>query len=326
VTAVDGGYSESGAEPVTRAVPLSHVSVELGHLYPEDLADGPTRLRTMLADTVPWLAAASRTAATSGRRARVSTCFLVDDYFGRLPAPAELIPEILAAAAQAGVTIDYLAREAACAAVGPGGVCAAALLAALIVEEPAPGRIGARPSVADSGWLCNGVRSPDSTARQAMELAPVWSPPRQNAARRHSIFVDVQLWDDAGTSRTWSCPMLAATWQVLRLGLLRLDGAPVVDSHPPPASWPDRWDQLPAVMRLRETADPFCAYRTVSVLSPRFLPVEVAVRTILGQVHHDPAVLEQVAARAEGEGLRLPVEVPDRVLYAFTGSSETDPA
>jgi hypothetical protein len=327
VTTVDGGFRESGAEPVIRSVPLSHVSVELGHLYPEDLADGPARLRTMFTDTVPWLVAASQTAAVPGKRSRISTCFLVDDYFGQLPSPVELIPDLLAAAANAGVTIDYLAREASCATPGPGSrTPPAALLAALIVEEPAPGCIGARPSAADSGWLCNGVRSPDLAAGEAMELAPIWAPPQQNAARRHSIFVDVQLWDDAGVSRTWSCPMLAATWQAIRLGLLRLNGAPVVDAQLPPTSWPHRWDQLPAVMRLNEGADPFCAYRTMSVLSPRFLPVEVAVRTILGQVHYDPGVLEQITARAKGEDLHLPIEVLDRVHYAFTSSSETDPA
>jgi hypothetical protein len=327
VTAVEGSYSESGAEPVTRSVPLSHVSVELGHLYPEDLGAGPSRLREVFRDAAPWAETAAASVVVPGRRRRVSTCFFIDDYFGELPGPDVLIPDLLAAAADAEVRVDYLARESACAlAQGPAGrVSPAAILTAQLVEEPAPGTMGGRPPAAEAGWLCNGVRSPAPSITAAMEPAPSWAPPVQNAARRHSVFLDVQLWDDTDGIRTWSCAMLAATWQALRLGLLRSHGLPLVEPSPAPATWPHRWDQLPAVLRLNPQADPFCGYTTLSVLSPRFLPVEVAVRTILGQVHHDPAVLGQVDARAADERLALAREVPDRIQYVFAGRSTTDP-
>jgi hypothetical protein len=52
-------------------------------------------------------------------------------------------------------------------------------------------------------------------------------------------------------------------------------------------------------------------------MAARFLPIELAVRTILGQVAVDATVAEQVRERATGEGLDLPGEVVDRIRYAF---------
>ena len=39
------GFRETAAEPRTEAVPLAHLSLELGHLYMEDFEAGPERLR-----------------------------------------------------------------------------------------------------------------------------------------------------------------------------------------------------------------------------------------------------------------------------------------
>jgi hypothetical protein len=71
------------------------------------------------------------------------------------------------------------------------------------------------------------------------------------------------------------------------------------------------------VLRLNPAAAPFRAYRTFSVLSARFLPIEVAVRTILGQVAVAAPVAEQIDARARGERVTLPAELVDRIGYAF---------
>jgi hypothetical protein len=149
-------------------------------------------------------------------------------------------------------------------------------------------------------------------------IAP-WQPPVENAAYRHSVFVDVELWDELRDRRTWSCAYLAAVWQLLRLGLLRHRGLPVAE----PSSWdgdyPDEWSRLPAVVRLSPSAAPFSAYRTLSVLPGRFLPTEQAVRTILTQVAVDSAVVGQTVARGKGEGLVVPPETVDRIDYVFVG-------
>lgn len=325
MTTVSGEFRESSAQPRVAAVGLAHVSVEVGHLYLEDIEAGPAALGATFREIAPWVRTLTESLALSrsSGSARTSTCFLVDDYFNPFRTPAEVVPAVLAAATEAGITIDYLARESACAAFDDTRPVELAL--GRLVVEPVPGTTGARPPVTKSGWLCNGERSDSSTA-EAMSGALPWQPPVQAAARQHSIFVDVQLWSGEPANRLWSCPMLAAVWQLLRLGLLRDNGRPVVMPKDGGEPWPERWQDLPPVTRLNPTAQPFCAYTTMSIVSPRFLPVELAVRTILSQLSCEAVVLDQVAARARHEGITLPAEVVDRMNYVFVGSSGTDPA
>lgn len=311
-------FRETTAQPRTQSVPLAQVSLELGHLYMEDFEAGPERLRRHFAQVKPWADAARLLAAADGRRARVSTCFLVDDYFTRFSSPAELVPMVIAEAERAGLVIDYLARESGCAVAD--GIAVAEEVQARLVESPPPGTDGSRPPAVQTGWLANGERSPgDPTpAAEAMAGAEPWQPPAETAARRHSVFLDVELWDESADRRTWSCPFLAAVWQLARLGLLRHAGDPVLQ----PLAWPDAqfpraWDELPPLIRLNASAAPFSAYRTCSVLPARFLSVEHAVRVILDQVDADPAALAQVASRALGEHLPVPEEITDRISYVF---------
>ena len=83
---------------------------------------------------------------------------------------------------------------------------------------------------------------------------------------------------------------------------------------------------MPPITRLRPGAAAFTAYTTLSVLSPRFLPVELAVRTILGQFACDRSILAEADARAARDGMQLPVELVDRIRYVFAAAGETDPA
>jgi hypothetical protein len=329
VTAVHGReadpavvFRELSAQERVQSVPLAHLSVELGHLYMEDFAAGPGRLREHFAAVAPWAQAARATAVPPGARGRVSTCFLVDDYFTRFSSPAEVVPQLIAAAAESGLVIDYLGRESACARTG--AVSPAALLAARLVPAPAEGVTGARPPTEASGWLCNGARSPSSLGAEAMAPRDDWLPPREVGARRHSVFLDVELWDDEDGLRTWSCPFLAAVWQLLRLGLLRDRG----DAVAAPVDWsaarfPDSWDDLPGLVRLNPAAAPFTAYRTFSVLGTRFLPIEHAVRLVLDHTALDAAVRVQIAGRAGAEGLSLPDALTERIAYAFVPDPNT---
>lgn len=155
----------------------------------------------------------------------------------------------------------------------------------------------------------------------------LWQPPRESARRRHSIFVDVELWDERDGQRTWSCPMLAAVWQLMRLGLLRDQGRAVVTPQDWTDPWfPDNWDELPPVLRLNPRATAFTAYTTLSVLSPRFLPVELAVRTILSQFACDEMVFAVVTDRAARDAMPLPPELVNRIRYVFAAPGDTDPA
>lgn len=316
VTAV---FSEVDAERRLAGVPLSHVSIELGHLYIEDFERGPAFLREQFERVRPWVEALR---SASGRRhsghARISTCFLIDDYFTRFGEPAKVVREVTTAAADSGLRVDYLARESGCAVAGE--VPLAEIVEARLVPDPPPGADGSRPPVHEVGWLCNGERSTSAPLGRAMDTLTPWQPPRENSARQHSIFVDVELWSEPSPGRRlWSCPFLAAVWQLLRLGLLRYDGKEVAA----PVTWegdlPTDWDEVPPILRLNPAAQPFSAYQTMSVLASRFLPIEDAVRTILDQVNIDDGVRLQIARRSAAESIEVPPEIVDRIAYVFLG-------
>ncbi|WP_327189021.1 SCO2522 family protein [Streptomyces xinghaiensis] len=315
----DAVFRETTADPRTQSIPLSHISLEIGHLYMEDFEAGPERLREHFARVRPWVDAVLASAVNGkGARPRVSTCFLVDDYFSRFSSPAEVVPLLLTEAERCGLTIDYLARESACDVAD--GVRLAEAVEHRLVESPPPGSDGSRPPVKEIGWLANGERTPGVERLEAManDLPPSWRPPAETAAHRHSVFMDVELWDDRDGRRTWSCPFLAAVWQLARLGLLRHRGEPVLRPRPrPEGGFPRDWADLAPLTRLNPAAQPFAAYRTCSVLPSRFLPVEHAVRVILGQVEVDPGALGQVAERSAGERIALPDAVADRVTHVF---------
>ncbi|OLB81333.1 MAG: hypothetical protein AUI14_03795 [Actinobacteria bacterium 13_2_20CM_2_71_6] len=320
----EAAFTETSAEPRTEQVPYAHLSIELGHLYMEDYEAGIDGLREHFRRVAPWARAAHQVYAdTSGvRTVRVSTCFLVDDYFGPFGSPRTIVPELVQAAEEAGLHIDYLARESGCATAD--GVDLARLVESRLVPEPTPRTTGFRPPVTDTGWLCNGQRSPAAGTSEAMGEVLAWRPPAENAANRHSIFLDVELWDEKN-GRTWSCPFLASVWQLLRLGMLRHFGRRVAVPQPWPDEPPEGWHELPAVTRLSDSAAPFCAYRTFSVLATRFLPIEHAVRNILSQVTVEEPVAKQALERSGAEGVYLPPELVDRVEYAFINPGALSP-
>jgi hypothetical protein len=315
-------FTEATAQPRVESVSYSHLSIEVGHLYMEDFQRGIEYLRSHFRQIAPWVEAARQSCVEGlGKRtARISTCLLVDDYFTMLSPPSVVIRQLVDAAAEAGLRVDYLARESGCARAG--NVPLAELVVERLVAEPPPNTNGSRPTPAECGWISNGERSTSNGAIEAMSLARSWTPPRETAAIRHSTYVDVELWnDDGGGHRTWSCTFLAAVWQLLRLGLVRYDGKPVGSPRSWDGDWPASWNELPAVVRLEPTADSFYAYRTLSILAGRFLPVEHAVRVILSQVAVDLAVNQQALDRSRLEGLELPTELVDRIEYVLTGNS-----
>lgn len=160
-------YSEATNQDRVQGIPLSHLSIEVGHFSMEDLLNGEERIRSQLQRVVPWVRAATDSVAPHGGiEPRLSTCFLVDDYFRSDTNPAEILDKLIAIAAECEVSIDYLAREAGCCVADD--VPLAELTAARLLPEPTPGTTGSRPPTHESGWLCNGVRSPEPDPGQAM--------------------------------------------------------------------------------------------------------------------------------------------------------------
>ncbi|HET9140219.1 SCO2522 family protein [Actinophytocola sp.] len=325
------GYSEATELDRPRHTQLAHLSVEVGHFYMEHLVNGEERIHNQFSMVAPWLqaAVAGVRAQVGPAKPRISTCFLIDDYFGSGTRPADIVPKLVRIAEQCGITIDYLVREAGCARAGDADL--AGMVRSMLLPEPPEGTNGSRPPLQESGWLCNGQRSTDSPtpSGQAMQVA-AWRPPVQFGARRtHSIFVDVELWRDSETTddKLWSCPFLAAIWHLLRLGMLRYRGEPVAPAQyrSPTDDWPERWNDLPAVMKINPAAAPFAAYRSVSIMPRSYLVIENAVEVILNHLDLDPAVTDQVIDRGKVEGLEISRKLTHRMSHIFIDDDEEIP-
>lgn len=322
-------YSEETERAWIAEVPLSHLSIEVGHFYLNDIANDVDQVKAEFRRIVPLVAAFIASAEVEfGPNARVSTCYLVDDYFQPDTNPVEILDKLLGAAEDSGLGIDYLARESGCwetptfvDGVARGEpIRLAEMVATRIVAEPTPPSTGRRPPTAESGWLCNGRRSSDDEPVQAMRVQP-YRPPEEFGRREHSIFLDVQLWSRRtemvdGRSETqvrWSCPFLASVWQLIRLGMLRNEGAAVIAPQPWRRSdgWPQRWREIPAVVQLNPDAAPFAAYKTLSMLPKRYLGIEHSVRLILDHLDLDDDVVAQIIQRGAADD--VPVTVPRKV-------------
>ena len=328
-------YSEASELGRVSAVPLSHISVEVGHFLMQDLVNGVDRIQQQFRRIVPLLDAFTRSAqAEFGGRARISTCFLVDDYFRPDTDPGVILDKLLGTAAECGLRIDYLAREAGCAdvpevvrdgVVRTSSIALAEMVRHRIVAEPDQGANGRRPPTAESGWLCNGKRATDQEPGAALHPMQEYRPPEEFGRRGHSIFLDVEMWDhpnpDADVPK-WSCPYLAAIWQLLRLGMLRYDGRPPVEPQVwNRQRWPDRWEDLPSVVQLEPNAKPFAAYRSLSILPMRYVGIEHAVRVILDHIQLDHEVVEQVVARGRAENITVSRRVAERLEHHLLAGS-----
>lgn len=256
------------------------MSVELGHLYLRDLrqsSDDEAAMQVIerrVRSAVRWAGPVVERERDRGRV--VSTCILVDNYFWEAThdglRPTELARAMARCFESEGLPIDHIVYEAALAP-------SVHHMVDRLVSKPEPGAgTSVDPLVKDPGpptWISNGEpqrpsledRSPRFSAWGKPAPGP---PPKGPAAfgpgRQHSIRLDVELRDES--ERPWSCPTLAAWWQLVRLGALDVfEGSEV-----PPGTYS------------RPEAGPFAARRTLTVLAPEFLEVEHAVRVILSQV------------------------------------------
>ncbi|MFD6391218.1 SCO2522 family protein [Nocardia sp. NPDC060259] len=326
-------YREASEETEVTPLPMAHLSIEVCHFRHEEILYDTDMVRSQFRRAVPLVAAFIESARIEfGPETRVSTCYLTDDYFQPRFEPGKVLDRLLGAAAEAGLTIDYLARESSCheAPMFAGGVAVGAptpvaemVSARLIAQPEAEGvTTGGRPPTDELGWLCNGRREQNATSRQAMRPQP-YRPPQEYGRGEHSIFLDVELWHDRDGARRWSCPFLAAVWQLLRLGMLRYRGAPVVDPQLWPADqeWPEDWKDLPPVLRLNPDAAPFTAYRTLSMLPKRYLLIESAVRVILDHLAPDSDVTALVAAQGSDDQVPVPARVVERVGHLLLDGS-----
>lgn len=307
-------------------LPLSHLSVEVGHFYMEDLETGEAHIFEQFRRVKPWLDAARASVVSGDEKPRISTCFLVDDYFQSWPDAPDIMEKLLRLSNEAGVYIDYFARESACAR-RRDGFAVAELVAARLLEEPEPDHdTGSRPPTTVSGWLSNG-RGPRNTDILNVMEAHDWNAPLEYGKRNHSIYVDIELWRDrtepgAGRedllqARLYSCPLLSAVWQLIRLGILRSDGAPALEVTDFDGEWSQEWSQLPDIVRVNPRAMPFYAYQSLSIMPQNFLPIETAVRTIVDHFLVQQDVMDSLDQRAAEKRIALPDVISERMSHHF---------
>lgn len=317
-------FQERNRGTKVQNLPLSHLSIEVGHFYMHDLEGAEEPILAQFKRVRPWLDAAR--ASVDSDKPRVSTCFLIDDYFQHRPDAPQIMERLLRLSKKAGVQIDYVARESACAR-RKDNFAVAELVARRLLEEPEPDHdTGGRPPAMTSGWLSNGKPTREANILNAMENHD-WEAPLEYGKRNHSIFVDVELWQDRAkpgadedtvlSKRLYSCPFLAAVWQLVRLGLLRKDGAPALEVTPFDGEWRKEWSQFPDIVRVNDDAAPFYAYQSLSIMPQHFLPIETAVRTVIDHfvVHQD--VVASLDKRAQTEGITLSGVISERLSHHF---------
>jgi hypothetical protein len=339
----DVTFHEAREAAQVESVPLAHLSIEVGHLYREDLeTQGPDdRLRKQFAQAKHYIdAAVLLQKARYGKRARISTCFLIDDYSPsdteRKPvaAPRDAVKLLTETARAHGFQLDYIVRESGCVASTDrpragekDHVRLADIVAGQLVAEPVEGATGFRPPTSESGWLCNGRRSPESEHAQAMSGLQ-WEAAEEYGYRHHSVFLDAQLWTEIQerdqnsghllVRRNWSCAFLASVWQLMRLGLLRNEGKAVAKPYLWTGDdWPDDWSDMPTVTQVNPGAADFAAYRAVSVLPSSYLPIEHAVRMVLNHVLVDSLILSEIVERAAREEITIPRSPTERLSHVF---------
>jgi len=283
---------------------VSDISVEFAHLYLANVDTEQAALAAQLASR--WLKPVIGSYEHAGLT--VSTVVMVDDYFAPEGTEVEEKVAILEdACVKADMRIDHFVYESACAEsidrmnvhlhqeprLGDGS------------SSPAPGNVG-------SAWLSNSD-PPRSQARDSAAVGRLARPvpsaaqaaraaTRSPARGHHSIHLDVQLFtaSNGHGDRLWACPALSAWWQLIRLGMLRDD--------------PQGRPQAPPRTRSKDGAPPLAARRTLTLLDPRFLEIEHAVRAILERLS-----LPEAWRRYLREGPRPPDvhEHLNRIAYMF---------
>lgn len=246
------------------------LSIELPHVYLFDFIKNPNIVETSVQGVLPIYTVLKN--RFSSDEHSVSTCVMIDDYFlraGQADTVDELINAYLDVCERYSIQLNYIVREGSCSST-------VEKLLHLISEAPRPGagsRGGIRDQLApDRNWLSNGdALRITYQSEVAGKLGSRWmeldtKPTRANY--NHSVFLDVQLKGDVKGVDMYSCPVLAAWWQLIRLGLDQHDGMSLVP---------------PDTIVVNDDVS-FFSKRAFSFLDSRFIEVEHAVNCILSNL------------------------------------------
>lgn len=290
---------------------FADISIEIGHFYMSELqsklqaSNSTGEVRDFISARMDagYAAITPIVKRYEAHKKRVSVVVLVDDYFwtkGYELSREDIAEYIREYSAQMALPLDFVVFESALAE-------SVDTMFSRIVPFPVDGS-GSRQvdSVDRSRWLSNG--------QAGRRIARASSTPRLGISRPedeqdeifvehprpHSLHIDVEMYaDDEDGVRKWACPLLAAWWQLIRLGMLR-------DSKGEACCPPD-------TIAVQKDSILF-AKRTLTVLASDFLEIEAAVRTILSQVSIPRLWQDQLR-----DGSRIPEsdEHLSRIGYIF---------
>lgn len=295
---------------------FSDLSVEVGHFYISDLDRlcRESELDHALESFVHRSMDSGIAAVTPivrkylERKRTVSMTVLIDDYF--LPDDSKLdgtdVADILReynSSADLGpaLRLDHIAFESDLAES----------VETMLHHLMRPPRLGDGSSQGEGqhneAWLSNGQtgrHQPSDAHSSALDMAlesqRSESTYSSGSRHPHSLSIDVEMYQERDSSKPkWACPTLAAWWQLIRLGMLRDD-----DDSP---YYPERTIVL-------NQDQSFFAKRTLTALSPKFLEIEAAVRTILSQVSIPPMWLKELR---DGKDLPKADEHLRRISHIF---------
>ena len=272
---------------------FSELSVEVGHFYISDLHKenelGHNVERLIHQSMDAGMVAVTPIVKGYCKRDKwVSMTVLIDDYF--LPEASKLdgkdVADILReynsrADLDPDLHLDYIVFESALAE-------SVEMMLRNLIRPPRLGD-GSSEGVGQhkEAWLSNGQtgrHEPSDAHSSALDMALESKRNQKTYSSRskhpHSLSIDVEMYQERDSSKPkWACPTLAAWWQLIRLGMLRdCEDAPY---------YPDR------TIVLNQDRSLF-AKRTLTALSPKFLEIEAAVRTILSQVSIPPMWLKEL--------------------------------
>jgi hypothetical protein len=228
------------------------LSIETGHFYPNAFSKNATPpLADRLERVKIWAdAAESELKQETGEEA--STVYLIDDYSCNFK-PQRIIRQIIDAAKQSKLRVDYLAREGACIP-----------LAGIVLDQLATTEVFAKDeSVAH--WF-------DSTL-EAVGVGDTWEGRLQFGGEMYYKYA----------KNEWACAHLAAVWQLLRLGVLHhpdFDKPFLLKNKDELPAW-KKWDEVPGLIQLNPGAAPFQAHETLSILPKSYIDVENLVKKII---------------------------------------------
>lgn len=279
----------------------SRKSIEVGHYYEADIAQGEEHIARSLATYMRLIPVLSE-----GKTAIVH---MVDDYHSRnILSPEETIKTILTAAAINNLTIHYIARE---------GVFVDYAQGVYDRLRPAITQTSSHPA-APSLMYYDYRREDDKEYEYTYGMEPYKEATRMTQDERNAreiggwINSDIEIFsilkkkqrgkredflvlpDGTRQRVSWSCPWLAATFQAHRLDMLpEITKSGLEPVYMEESDFRERtsWHEYPGVIQVERDAPPYQAEKISSLLDRSYLAVESTVDSLLYAL--DPEVSEK---------------------------------